>query len=560
MHKDLYSCYLLILSLLVLLIAGCVREPSQPSDADVIVPDPSPQVSTPVMLSAIEVKSGDSHMQIVLSGSQPFEVEFENHDDPLRLTVHVASAQVRQPQKVKVGRGGIRSVQLQQLPGPEPMARLDIHLDDRAFYRLTKKPERLMIGVQLPEPSKALSAPPTLPQEPYVPPEPDPVKPSEAEAEAASATEPSVPVLPEIQEYRVGSGDELAITVYGEPELTQTYLVTQRGDIAFQFVGAVPVAGLTTDEVAAALRQALSPTYVLDPQVTVEVKTYKSQRVFVVGATSPATFDLQKDTTLIEILSQIEGLESNSHLLVYRRGPETDHGTNTAQGYANDAIRVDLERLLRQGDMSLNFVLQPRDVIYVPTALRKGGELVFVVGAIQPQTFPLKEGMTLIEVLSKLSALENRTHVLVYRRAQQSDNPPADKPGPEEDAIRVDLERLLRQGDMSLNLVLEPRDVIYVPDASQGGVVSNSITVFGEVKRPGPLDLPENGMTILETIAEAGGFAQWAAPKRTRVLRMESGKERTITIDVSAIMRGKLSQNIELKPNDVIVVPERRLF
>ncbi len=553
MHNYSYYCYLCCLSVLMLLTVGCVRElsPPSPSATEVVAPDPLPQAPTPVMLSAIEVQSEGDHMQIVLSGSQPFEAEFANHDDPLRLTVQVAPAQIQQPQKVQIGRGGIESVQLQAISGPERRARLDVHLHERAFYRLTKKPDRLTIGVQLPEPSDALSgalAPAPPPEEPANAPE--------ADAEAA----PSVPVLPEIREYRVGAGDELAITVYGEPELTQTYIVTERGDLAFQFVGAVPVAELTTNEVAAALRRALSPTYVLDPQVTVEVKTYKSQRVFVVGATSPATFNLQKDTTLIEILSQIEGLESNSHLLVYRRGHAQDNGANAAQGYASEAIRVDLDRLLRQGDMSLNFVLQPRDVIYVPTALRKGGELVFVVGAIQPQTFPLQEGMTLIEVLSKLTALENRTHVLVYRRAQQGDNPPVDKPGSEEDAIRVDLERLLRQGDMSLNLVLEARDVIYAPNASQGGAVSNSITVFGEVKRPGPIDLPENGMTILEAIAGAGGFAQWAAPKRTRVLRLEDGKERTIVIDVAAIMRGKLSQNIELKPNDVVVVPERTLF
>lgn len=379
---------------------------------------------------------------------------------------------------------------------------------------------------------------------------------SPPQAPAASADAPAVPLLAEFQEYRVGAGDELAIEVYGEPELTQTYVVSESGDLAFQYVGSVSVAGMTTSEVAAALKRVLSPTYVLNPQVSVDVRTYKSQRVFVVGAISPATFTLRNDTTLIEILSQLEGLESNSHVLVYRRG----QNPNSRQGYSQDAIRVDLERLLRQGDMSLNFVMQPRDVIFVPTAARKGGQLVFVVGATRPRTLPLQEGATLIEILSQLDDLETRTHILLYRRAYTDDSAASDTQQLASEPIRVDLERLLRQGDMSLNLVLEPRDVIYIPDAAQGGVVSNSIMVFGEVKRPGPIKLPHSGMNIVEAIAEAGGFAPWAAPSRTRVLRMQEGKERTIIVNISAVMRGKLSQNIELKPNDVIVVPERRLF
>jgi polysaccharide export outer membrane protein len=84
--------------------------------------------------------------------------------------------------------------------------------------------------------------------------------------------------------------------------------------------------------------------------------------------------------------------------------------------------------------------------------------------------------------------------------------------------------------------------------------------VLGEVGRPGPLDLPDGGMTVLQAIAAAGGLGEWAMPSRTRVLRMRDSQEQTIQVDVSSIMRGKLSQDIELMPSDVIIVPERSLF
>jgi polysaccharide export outer membrane protein len=84
--------------------------------------------------------------------------------------------------------------------------------------------------------------------------------------------------------------------------------------------------------------------------------------------------------------------------------------------------------------------------------------------------------------------------------------------------------------------------------------------VLGEVKYPGPIDLPESGMTVLQAIAAAGGLGEWAMPSRIRVLRIRDGQEQTIKVDVSAIMSGKLSQDIQLMPGDVIVVPERTLF
>jgi polysaccharide export outer membrane protein len=146
--------------------------------------------------------------------------------------------------------------------------------------------------------------------------------------------------------------------------------------------------------------------------------------------------------------------------------------------------------------------------------------------------------------------------VVVYRRSQTEGQSQDGAPGAEAQPIRVDLDRLLRQGDMSLNLILEPRDVIHVP----GGSASRSITVLGEVAKPGSIDLPEGGMTLLQAIVETGGFAEWAMPSRTRVLRMRDGQEQTMKINVSEIMKGNLNQDIQLMPGDVVIVPERSLF
>ena len=101
------------------------------------------------------------------------------------------------------------------------------------------------------------------------------------------------------------------------------------------------------------------------------------------------------------------------------------------------------------------------------------------------------------------------------------------------------------------NLVLQPHDVIYVPEPDM-------VFVFGQVNSPGPVPLSEGGMTLVEAISKAGGFTKVAAPSRTKVLRMVDGKEHHIGVNVSSIIkRGNRSKDIELKPDDIVVVPER---
>ena len=84
------------------------------------------------------------------------------------------------------------------------------------------------------------------------------------------------------------------------------------------------------------------------------------------------------------------------------------------------------------------------------------------------------------------------------------------------------------------------------------------IYVLGEVQRPGSYPIPtEARLSVLEAVTLAGGFTQYAAQDRTRIIRKKSGKSETLTVEVSAITkRGDKSQDLSLEPNDVVFVPE----
>ena len=79
---------------------------------------------------------------------------------------------------------------------------------------------------------------------------------------------------------------------------------------------------------------------------------------------------------------------------------------------------------------------------------------------------------------------------------------------------------------------------------------------FGEVKKPGPYNLKEESVSVVEAISLAGGLTKLAAANRTRIVRIEGGQERAIQIDIEKIMKGDRSQDLILQAGDIVVVPE----
>jgi len=84
---------------------------------------------------------------------------------------------------------------------------------------------------------------------------------------------------------------------------------------------------------------------------------------------------------------------------------------------------------------------------------------------------------------------------------------------------------------------------------------SQKITVFGQVTRPGQVGYYPN-MTIVDAIANAGGFTGIAAKNSVNLRREVGGKIETHVFPVADIAEGR-SQNVMVLPGDVLVVDER---
>lgn len=75
--------------------------------------------------------------------------------------------------------------------------------------------------------------------------------------------------------YRLDSGDQVQVIVFGQGNLSRVYSVDGSGHVALPLIGPVMARGLTTQELARVIARKLGTTYVKNPEVSVEVQTYR---------------------------------------------------------------------------------------------------------------------------------------------------------------------------------------------------------------------------------------------------------------------------------------------
>lgn len=89
------------------------------------------------------------------------------------------------------------------------------------------------------------------------------------------------------------------------------------------------------------------------------------------------------------------------------------------------------------------------------------------------------------------------------------------------------------------------------------GYSQRVVSVLGAVNQPGPVLFPqERGLTLMEAIARAGGFNRLGNKKSVRITRINDGKTEVFEVNAEKIMNGKAQDNIQLKINDIIFIPE----
>ncbi len=257
--------------------------------------------------------------------------------------------------------------------------------------------------------------------------------------------------------YKLGPRDVIKITIFagGEKQVDVNLTVSDQGMVNAPFIGAVQAAGVSTSTLEKTIHKPLAKDYFVNPQVNVLIKEYLSLQYSISGAVKkPGKYEMRSATTIMDLIAKAEGVESGRANVAYIL---RDPGNTNAGEKSKEPIKVNLLKLLDEGDMSHNVALQSGDSVYIP--LSKG----------------------------------------------------------------------LNQSD-------------------------SKVYVSGKVKKPGLHDF-QPGLSALSVCIMAGGFDEFAAPNRATIIRMEGKEQKVININLEKVIEGKIA-DIPLQPGDRLYIPE----
>jgi polysaccharide export outer membrane protein len=164
-----------------------------------------------------------------------------------------------------------------------------------------------------------------------------------------------------INEYVIGPGDVLRIFVWQNPDLTVTVPVRPDGRISVPLLQDVEAAQKTPPQLAEDIKKGLS-VFIKEPEVTVIVTEFVgpySEQVRVVGeAVKPQAIPYRARMSVLDVMIAAGGLTQfaagNRAVIVRRVGNQTEQ------------LPVNLDSLLKDGDISANVPMRPGDILVIP--------------------------------------------------------------------------------------------------------------------------------------------------------------------------------------------------
>jgi polysaccharide export outer membrane protein len=284
------------------------------------------------------------------------------------------------------------------------------------------------------------------------------------------------------QDYLLGPGDIIQVTVFGIEDLRQKELaLDSEGKVTLPFINDVGLMGLTPRESEVKIAALYEKSVMKNPQVNVTVKEFRSQFVNVLGAVvKPGTYQLTRRAFLLDVLAMAGGLltdKAEPKALVHRAGlapltsAEAVVGTDT-----KDTLEIDLVKLLEKGDTSLNVPIFAGDMVSVPERVER---FYYVLGDVnRGGAFEIRKG----ESVSLSKALASAGGLLPTAKASQTAVIRQQSDG-STNQLAVDVKRLLK-GQVP-DMMLAQNDVVFVPGSTTKtvgrGVMSSLGTILGYI-------------------------------------------------------------------------------
>lgn len=245
----------------------------------------------------------------------------------------------------------------------------------------------------------------------------------------------------------IGRGDTLMIRVWGDDDLTRDVTVSPEGSFRFPLIGEVEAAGRSVEDLRRVITERLADGYLVDPQVEIVIRAYRSRNVFVLGeVVRPGTYPFDNQTSVIEIISKAGGLAEDAgdvaQIVRGRKGWSKDKPLTPGQEAVGQVIQVDLRSLLTGRGDGEDVEIHDGDTIFVPK-----GQVFYIFGEVgQPGKYRWERDLTVLKaviVAGGFTEIASKRRIKIRRKCAEG-----------EEKIRAKLDSLV-----------EPDDTVIVPES-----------------------------------------------------------------------------------------------
>ncbi|CCU80870.1 putative capsular polysaccharide transport protein [Halanaerobium saccharolyticum subsp. saccharolyticum DSM 6643] len=324
------------------------------------------------------------------------------------------------------------------------------------------------------------------------------------------------------QQYQLNVGDKISISVWGHQDLSRETIIDPDGKISYPLVGSIKAEDKTTTEIRTELQQELAE-YIIEPEVSVNLISYRKLRVTVMGAVrQEGSYEIRSDNQVLDVISLAGGIKEDA---------KAENTTLQRQG---EKLEINLKELLRGNNLADNYQLQDGDQLFVPERERLTASIQGEVKAPGQYELNYEKEIRLNEFLAQAGSLTENAGEKIRLI---SDNKP----------LEFEVENTLA-AKKEANPVVKDGDSIYIPSALE------EVTILGEIARPGSYEWNDN-MRLANLIARAGNTSDRANLESIRLVN--ANKEiREINME-DFFEDSDLTANPKLKPGDLVMVGEK---
>ncbi|MFV5692489.1 SLBB domain-containing protein [Flavobacterium sp. LT1R49] len=327
--------------------------------------------------------------------------------------------------------------------------------------------------------------------------------------------------------YVLGPGDELQVSVYGVQEFNASVPVSTEGKVTIQYVGQIPVTGMTIEAATQKIKGAIARVYSTvgsgQSQVAVSLSRIRTIRVTIIGSKQPGNYSISSLATVY-------------NALFLGGGPGKNGSYRNIELLRDNKVykNIDLYRFLVNGNQSDNVGLKDNDVIRIPAYNQR----VTLEGQVKrPGIFEMKMGETFSDLLSFASGFNEFAYTASVNVLQKTSKEFKVK---DINAAEYTSYKPLSGDVFRVSKILNRFE--------------NRIKIDGAVFRPDTYSFYE-GMRISDLIAKADGLKEDAYSNRARIIRLKSDlTTEIVNVDLAKALGGDLEADIALHKEDIVTV------